>query len=123
MKRRLFVLRIIVAASILAGLCLYVSPHRVLENLTQINGTFLAILLALMPIFIAVRIAKWIFLVRQANRVIAVAELASHYFRGMLVGLITPLRLGEVTRALFIGDRSVQVTLFFLRSGLRLSVW
>ncbi len=113
MTGKMFFLRIVVAASILTGLCLYVSPHKVLENLACMDGTLLAVMLALMPVFIAVRIAKWIFLVRQVNSAIAVTELTSHYFRGMLVGLITPLRLGEVTRALFIGDRSVQVTLFF----------
>jgi uncharacterized membrane protein YbhN (UPF0104 family)/ubiquinone/menaquinone biosynthesis C-methylase UbiE len=113
MKRYCF-LKIVVAVLLLTGLCFYISPHAMLDAIAGMNVKWLAVAALLMPLFLMFRVLKWYYLIHQIDQSLRLANIFPSYLRGMLVGLFTPLRLGEATRALGTGHAASNFVLFIV---------
>jgi glycosyltransferase 2 family protein len=120
-------LRGITTISLFTLIFVFVSPIKAFEKVLACDKVFLLSSSLLIPIFLFFRIFKWFLLARQIDEQIRVKEFVSDYLWGMALGLVTPGRVGEVSRikhirvsrnrgvALYILEKFLEVTaLFFL---------
>jgi uncharacterized membrane protein YbhN (UPF0104 family) len=73
-----------------------------------------------MPVFLMGRVLKWYLLVRQVSPDVRLKQMTPGYLRAMAWGLITPGRLGEVSRAWAMGNRRQAIGLFFLEKTIEI---
>ncbi|MBN2030958.1 flippase-like domain-containing protein [bacterium] len=94
----------------IACIILFILIHRV-----QFEQIYLAFINPNRPVFIFLAIVllmpnlfiqwyRWFFLLKLVNPQITVLESFSSYFGGFTIGMITPGRIGEVSRGLFLKD-------------------
>lgn len=116
------IIKIIAAITLLTGLYLYISPEAIAEAFSTMDVRWLLVALCLSPLFLGCRLFKWLLLIRQGNSEIRFVEIVPSYLRGMFVGLFTPLRLGEATRAIGSGDAPKQFALYIVEKLLEVVI-
>ena len=114
-------LKIIIAVLLLAGLCIYASPRAMLDAIVGIDVKWLVTAVLFVPLFLMLRMLKWYYLIHQIDRDLRFADIFSSYLRGMLVGLFTPLRLGEATRAMGTRNAASNFALFVVEKMIEVS--
>lgn len=102
------------ALVILAALIWYLSPQVVFQTLGQAQPLPLLAAVLVCPFFLLARMGKWYLILKQEVDNIGYWEIAPGYLKSMLGGLVTPLRLGEMSRVLFLEDKAVGSGLFIL---------
>ncbi len=103
MKRRiLFWIKVVVAAVLLAIIFHIVEPSIIWAALREADFRLVAIGAALMPLNIYLQEIKWRYLVRLVRPGVTTAESLGSLLGGFAFGIVTPGRIGEYGRALFI---------------------
>lgn len=106
--------RVGLALVILAALIWYLSPQVVFQTLGQAQPLPLLAAVLVCPFFLLARMGKWYLILKQEVDNIGYWEIAPGYLKSMLGGLITPMRLGEMSRVLFLENKTIGSGLFIL---------
>ena len=116
-------LRIFITIGLLVWIFLYVSPITAAEKIRDCDKTFLLFAMALAPVYVFIRMLKWFLLVRQVDEHIRLKDQVSDYLWGMAIGLVTPGRIGELTRVRNLNvSKKRSAGLFILEKFLEVSV-
>ena len=101
-RRILFWIKIVVAVLLLALMLRMVKPAALWQALRLANFELVAIGVVLMPLNIWLMEYKWRYLVRLVKPEAPVSETLGSLLGGFAFGVVTPGRVGEYGRALFI---------------------
>ena len=94
--------RLGLTAALLTLILWKVSPRALAEAMRGAQGAPLAAGLVLGLVFVALKVVRWGWLLRCAGIAATAAESLYSFLGGMAVGLITPGRVGEVARSLYL---------------------
>jgi uncharacterized membrane protein YbhN (UPF0104 family) len=122
----------ILATLLILALILWQVPLReLLGSFSDVRPWPLLIAIALTPAIQGLKIAKWHYVVRQAQPSLAFRRAAVSLLVGVAAGLITPGRVGELTRVMYLDaehesdflslvvvDRAVDLTAILLFAGI-----
>ena len=95
-------LKIIVTTVLLALIIWKVGWVEVREAFLQIDPKDLLIPITIAILFIVIKIFRWLILAKQGDNSLSFSTATSSLLMGMGIGLVTPGRIGEVSRALYI---------------------
>jgi uncharacterized protein (TIRG00374 family) len=115
---KMALIRWLVTLAVLAVMLVIVSPGNSIKALRACDWRWLLPAIGLMPLFLLARVLKWYLLVRQVADDVRFVPMIPGYLQAMALGLITPGRLGEVSRAWTIKATKHGVGLFFLEKAL-----
>ena len=107
-------LRVVSTFILFCIIFVFVSPVKIIQELSGCNIIFLYYVAALFPAFIFFRIFKWFLLVRQADKQVSFKDVVPDYLWGMAVGLVTPGRIGELARVRHLDISKKKAFVFFL---------
>ena len=96
------VVKIAISCGLIALILAKVPLNELVADLLAFNPGFLALSIGLSPLLLLLKMYKWYRLLRDESSRIAFKSAALSLLCGIGVGLVTPGRAGEVTRALFI---------------------
>lgn len=97
-------LKLLVAAGLLALIILKVGWMEIGDAFLKIDPVDLLIPISLAILFIILKIFRWLSLAKRSKNYLGFSSAASSLLMGMGLGLLTPGRIGEVSRALYISD-------------------
>lgn len=103
-RRTILVIRICIAVGLLATMLYIVKPPVIWNALKSARFDLLALGIALMPLNIGLQEVKWRYLVKLVRPEATVGETVGSLFGGFAFGIVTPGRIGEYGRGLFIHD-------------------
>ncbi len=95
-------LRLGLTAALLTLILWKVSPHALVEAMRGAQGAPLAAGLLLGLGFVTLKVIRWGWLLRCVGVACTAAEALYSFLGGMAVGLVTPGRVGEVARSLYL---------------------
>jgi len=104
--KKFILLKVIISIIILCFLVKFVRYREILSAFQKADPRLMAAGLILFIPNIGTQIIKWRFLLRLENPSIKLIEVVKSLFAGFSVGVVTPGRLGEVSRAVFIEGNS-----------------
>jgi uncharacterized membrane protein YbhN (UPF0104 family) len=103
-RRILLWIKIFVAAALLGLMLQFVKPAAIWQALRSARFELVAVGALLMPVNIWLQEYKWRYLVRLVRPAATASETTGSLLGGFAFGIVTPGRLGEYGRALFIND-------------------
>lgn len=103
-KRLLFLLKVVAAGTLLTVIFFMVKFDAILDALRSARFELVAAGAALMPLNLWIQQRKWGYLVRLVKPEARFHETLGSLLAGLSFGIITPGRIGEYSRALFIKD-------------------
>lgn len=101
-KKVLFFLRIIIGITLVILIIWLVKPQEILKAFIDAEWRFVAIGLLLMPLNIFIQERKWNYLVKLSHPNVKYIESLGSMLGGYALGIVTPGRIGEYGRALFL---------------------
>lgn len=105
-SQRLFYVFVRVAATValLTAIVWTVQPHKLVVVLSKIRPTGVAAAVALLVPFLFMKALKWRMAARAFGLAITLSEAVRSFMAGLGVSVVTPLRIGEVSR-LYVASR------------------
>ncbi len=100
----LVVIKIFIAAALLGLIMIFIDPGEIWKALKLADFRFVVFGVALMPLNIYLQLIKWRYLVRLVNPNITTGAALGSLLGGFSFGIVTPGRIGEYGRALYIKD-------------------
>lgn len=104
-RRILFLAKLLVALLVMTVLVRRIHPVRIWGALSNARLGCFTVALALSIPNLYLQFAKWRYLVRLIKPKVSVRELLTSLFAGFTLGFITPGRVGEFGRVVFVKDR------------------
>lgn len=109
-RKYLFALKILLTLIFLGFVLLQVDVHRIGSAFQSLRVSFFLIALLLLPVNLIVQLIRWRFILKAA----AIDATPQHIFTSLLAGLsfslVTPGRVGEVGRSLYIHSSTTMKT-------------
>jgi uncharacterized protein (TIRG00374 family) len=101
LKKRFF-LSSLVTLGLLYLVLKKVGLGEIIGALKRVNGLWLGAAFLLMPLQLFLKVYKWRYLLRLNKHSIRFGEAAKSLLGGIGIGIITPARVGEITRVLYL---------------------
>jgi uncharacterized membrane protein YbhN (UPF0104 family) len=120
MKNRVAIINCLVSCVIMVVLAYYVSPEKLFEVVRHTDPVSIVPVLAMTPLFLAFRVSKWLVLLLPNVPNLDLRQHVAAYLGGMVLGLITPARVGEVFRIWAAGLSMRFSGYFIVEKGLEL---
>jgi uncharacterized membrane protein YbhN (UPF0104 family) len=103
-KRLLFAIKILVTVLVISLLVRKISFRQLVIAFTQADNGFITAAAALLGVNIYFQFRKWQLIVRRDHPYVKNRQLLYSLFIGLALGLVTPGRIGDFARTLFIKD-------------------
>jgi glycosyltransferase 2 family protein len=91
-------LRVLLTPLLLIIIVVAVGPRGLIMDFKDAQGSWLFLAFCLTPFFLFCRVYKWMLLERQLFTPVSILSILPRYLWGVAIGLITPLRAGELLR-------------------------
>ncbi|MCR4439386.1 MAG: lysylphosphatidylglycerol synthase transmembrane domain-containing protein [bacterium] len=104
-RRVLFIAKLLVALLVMTVLVRRIQPVRIGQALGNARLGYFGVALALSVLNLYLQFCKWRYLVRLIKPEVSLRELLASLFAGFTLGFITPGRVGEFGRVVFVKDR------------------
>ena len=103
------ILKFSITAIAIVILSYYVDFHQILAVYKNANYIFLSIAFSSIPLLVILRSLKWKILLQAFWKDISFADAFKSYLSGFAYGVLTPGRLGELSRGLFLPYNKMKV--------------
>jgi len=117
-KRSISWIKFSVAGLLIAWWVSYIQPSRIIVVWQQVNVTYLFLAGGLGVLGLLLQWLKWYILIRYENPILNPLHALDSIFVGFALGMVSPGRLGELARGLFLpGDKKKWIALAAIDRG------